>query len=142
MIRPDDPQLTVELVSDIAALGSYFSGHIRRSPVDGAANAPGRGQVRAVRVGLYMFTQGRGDEDSWRSDEIEAPVDEHGMASAPFRLPVPHDMPISYDGALIRVRWQIEVRTDRKMALDSVLSADVLVVARRGEHLYQRPHPL
>ena len=53
MIRPDDPQLRVELVNDVAELGSYFSGHIRRDPVDGATNAPGRGQVRAVRLGLH-----------------------------------------------------------------------------------------
>ena len=142
MIRPDDPQLRVELVNDVAELGRYFSGHIRRDPVDGATNAPGRGQVRAVRLGLRMFTEGRGDKDDWRSNDIQAPVDEHGMTSTPFELPVPHDMPISYDGSLMRVRWQIEIRTDRKMAFDSVLTTEVLVVPRHGVGLYRRPHPL
>lgn len=142
MIRPDDPQLQVELINDVAEVGGYFSGHITRSPVDGARNTPGRGHVRAVRVRLHMFTEGRGDKDSWHSNEIEAPVDEHGMTSAPFEIPVPSGAPISYDGSLVRVRWQMEIRTDRKMALDSVLSTEVLVVPHGGMGLYTRPHPL
>lgn len=142
MIRPEDSQLQIELLNDVAELGGRFEGHIRRSPVDGAANPQGMGQVRAVRLTLRMFTDGRGSTDSEEYGEIEAAVDEYGMTSTPFLLPVPVDAPISYDGSLIRIRWQLVVRTDRKMALDSKMETEVLVVPQGGANLYRRPHPL
>ena len=142
MIRPADPQLSIELESDIAEVGGSCGWHIRRAPVDGASNDATFGSVRAVRVRLVMETEGRGDRDTRRIGEIEAAVDEFGMASHPFRLPVPSDAPISYDGSLMRVLWRIEALSDRKFSIDSKMTADVLIVPVGGIGLYSRPHPL
>lgn len=141
-MRPDDPQLTIELEHDVVEVGGRLVGHIRRAPLDGTRNEGTFGTVREVRVALKMVTEGRGDTDTRRLEAVSATVDEYGIASQPFALTVPMDAAISYDGALIRVRWMIEARTDRKLAIDSKIEADVLVVPVGGRELYDRPHPL
>lgn len=142
MIRPVDDQLSIELANDIAEVGGAFAGHIRRAPLDGVSNDATVGSVREIRVRLVMETEGRGDSDSKRYEEVSALVDEHGMTSQPFQLPVPIDAPVSYDGSLMRIRWHIEGRTDRKFAIDAKVSAEVLVVPEGGLDLYTRPLPL
>lgn len=141
-MRLPDEQLRIELQHDIAEVGGRFVGHLQRSPADGASNDREIGRVRGVRVSLKMTTEGRGDTDSMEVAEVAAAVDEYGMASQQFELEVPLDVPVSYDGRLIRVRWQIEARTDRKLAVDAIAASEVLVVPRGGLGHYDRPHPL
>lgn len=137
-----DPNLSIRLEHDIAEVGNSFLCSVKRSPSDGETNDKTLGQIRAVRIALRMTTEGRGDEDrkDFVTEELE--VDEYGMASGDVRLQVPTDAPISYDGALIRVRWNIEARTDIKFGVDQQSSAPVLVVPIGGLGVYTRPHPL
>ncbi len=137
-----DPNLSIRLEHDIAEVGTSFLCSVKRSPSDGETNEKTLGQIRAVRIALRMTTEGRGDEDrkDYATQELE--VDDYGMASGEVRLNVPTDAPISYDGALIRIRWNIEARTDIKFGVDQKSSAPVLVVPAGGLGVYTRPHPL
>lgn len=135
-----DTNLAIKLANDVAEVGGIFRCELKRRPNDGESNE--NGKVRAVRLTLRMRTEGRGSED--RTDYVteEIPVDEFGMASAKIDLIVPSNAPISYDGSLIRVLWQIEARTDVALARDQFSVAPVLVVPVGGLGVYSGPHPL
>lgn len=137
-----DPNLSIEIEHDIAEVGDAFACTVRRSPSDGETNAKTVGQVRAVQIALVMTTEGRGDVDSERIGETSLPVDEYGMASGVVHLVVPATAPISYDGALLRIVYRIEARTDIRLGRDQHSSAEVLVVPVGGAGVYRRPHPL
>ncbi len=142
MSRKMDPNLAIEIQHDIAEVGSSFECVITRSPVDGETNTKVVGQIRAVRISLRFYTEGRGDTDQKTVEEAELPVDQYGMAKGTIRLTVPIKGPISYDGPHIRVRWEIVAQTDIKFGIDQKSSAEVLVVPRGGLGTYDRPHPL
>jgi hypothetical protein len=137
-----DPNLAIELEDDVAEVGGSFVCHISRSPMDGELNESGRGQVRSIRLVLRSRTEGRGTEDSKNYSSTEIAVDEYGMASGRFELPIPHDAPISYDGELIRVIWEVSAITDIKHGRDQRSTATVLVVPIGGRGRYSSPHPL
>lgn len=137
-----DPNLAIRLEHDVAEVGSSFLCSVKRSPSDGESNDKTVGQVRAIRISLRMTTQGRGDTDQEDYATAELEVDEYGMAAGDVRLHIPSNAPISYDGELIRVLWQIEARTDIKFGVDQRSSAPVLVVPIGGVGVYSRPHPL
>ena len=63
-------------------------------------------------------------------------------STASFRLAVPSNGPISYDGRLIRVLWRIEARVDVKLAMDRTTEIPVLIIPSGGWGLYHQPHPL
>lgn len=137
-----DPNLAIEIEHDIAELGGSFVCTVQRSPTDGETNTKTVGQVRGVQIALVMETEGRGDVDSERIGETTLPVDEYGMASGVVTLAVPVDAPISYDGALMRIVYRIEARTDLRLARDQKSSGEVLVVPVGGAGVYRRAHPL
>ena len=141
-MREHDPNLVIRLEHDIAEVGGIFRCDVTRSPTDGERNDKAIGQVRAVRIRLHRTTEGRGTVAAADAATVELPVDEFGMASGQIELPVPPDAPISYDGMLIRVRWEIEARTDLRLQVDQTSSAEVLVVPRGGLGRYDRAHPL
>lgn len=142
MMRKEDPNLAIEIVSDIAELGGSFICDVTRSPADGEQNEKGRGQIREVRLSLGWYTSGRGDTDSDTVHTVGLDVDQYGMAKGRVELPVPLDAPISLDGHLIRVHWQLVAQTDVAMKIDQKSSAEVLVVPQGGLGLYDRAHPL
>lgn len=137
-----DPNLSIEIDHDVAEVGGAFRCAVRRSPVDGEINDKTFGKARSVRLSLRMYTEGRGNEDQERYALTEFPIDEYGMATGIANLVVPAEAPVSYDGQLIRVRYEIEARTDLHLARDQRSSAEVLVVPRGGLGAYRRPHPL
>jgi hypothetical protein len=137
-----DPNLEIRLLHDIAEIGGHFTCDVKRSPSDGETNDGSFGQVRAVRIRLVSYTEGRGDVDTAEHAVVEMPVDQYGMASGQIQLGVPVDAPVSYDGSIIRVRWYIEARTDIALKRDQKSSADVLVVPVGGHGRYEYPHPL
>ncbi len=141
-MREHDPNLVIHLEHDIAEVGGFFRCNVTRSPTDGELNDRTVGQIRAVRIRLHRYTEGRGGVDSADVATVELPVDQFGMASGQVDLHVPHDEAISYDGMLIRVRWEIEARTDLRLKVDQKSSAEVLVVPRGGLGRYDRAHPL
>lgn len=137
-----DPNLAIRLDHDVAEVGGSFRCSLRRSPADGETNDKTVGKVRAVRIVLRMRTEGRGNTDRRDFETHEIPVDEYGMATADLELAVPTDAPISYDGSLIRVLWEIEARTDLKLMGDQRSSVSVLVVPTGGLGAYDRAHPM
>lgn len=130
--------LSMELDDEVAVVGGIFSGKLIREP-DGMEKGP---MARAVRLSLKFFTEGRGDKDQKTLHTIEFPLGDDGRLDAPFSFDVPSDGPISYDGSLIRVVWEIEARIDLKLARDPKTERTVLVVPEGGGGLYQTPHPL
>lgn len=142
MIRKSDPRLDVQLAAEAVELDQSFAVELRRSPDDRNDNSGLFGKVRAVRVSLGWFTEGRGDKDHGTVAEAEVPTDQYGALAMQVPLWVPGDSPVSYDGRLIRVLWEIEIRTDTRLAIDPVISVPVLVVPRGGIAHYRLPHPL
>ncbi len=140
-----DDRIRVDIDDDIAEPGGSFTGTLSRTPLDGggsvdSSNLP-MGAERSIRVALIMRTEGRGDVDQRTIAEVGVELDRFGSASTPFSLRVPPDGPISYDGRLIRVVWEIAAITDRKLAFDKRTSAPVVVVPRGGHGHYRYPHP-
>lgn len=137
-----DPDLQISMENGIAEVGSPFRGRVTLSgQLDDLAESS-KQSVRAVRVSLRYYTQGRGDRDSQTVVDHQFPVDTYGRVDRAFELPVPAAGPISYDGRLIRVLWEIEARVDIKRRRDAKTIVPVLVIPDGGWGLYDRPHPL
>ena len=137
-----DPNLQIGLTTDIVEIGAQVTGHIQRWPSDGDDNSKKVGKVEAIRVKVRWRTEGRGDRDWETVGEVNIPASDFGQAKGSFAIPIPYDAPISYDGNLIRVLWEVEARTDRKYAVDPKFVLPLLVVPQNGGHRYRRPHPL
>ena len=132
--------LGVELDSFVEEVGGVFTGRVSRlADADGTSS---ESKARAVRMELRYWTEGRGDTDNMVISNVEFPIEPHGGLQADFRLAVPQGAPISYDGSLIRVLYEIEARVDLKLARDPKVTRAVLVVPVGGLGTYDRPHPL
>lgn len=137
-----DPLVSYQLASHVAEVSGAFHITVSRSPADGASNEAQMGKVRGLRVHLEYETEGRGDRDSREYSETTVPIDRFGMGRADITLEVPFNAPISYDGHLLRVKYEIVVVTDRQRAFDYALKIPVVVAPVGGASTYQRPHPL
>lgn len=82
---------------------------------------------RSVRVMLEYYTEGRGDEDRRAVATKNLTATEEGDASFEFKLPT--GGPVSYNGDLIRVIWQVRVLCDLPWASDSEETAVITVRA-------------
>lgn len=142
VIHRSDPALDVDLVTDVAEVGGVFEGHLTRKPQLDDSQEAGKHRLQGVRLELRYETEGRGDTDARTVTTQRFQVDEWGQASVGFQIQVPPLGPISYDGRLIRVRWELIAIAMVKLAIDRRLSLPVLVVPRNGGGLYDRPHPL
>lgn len=137
-----DPSVQVELEQGIVEVGGVFRGRLQRAgEVDDLASGS-KQRVRAVQLTLGYETEGRGDVSERTVAEERFPVDGYGRVDTSFRLAVPSNGPISYDGRLIRVLWRIEARVDVKLAMDRTTDIPVLVIPSGGWGLYHQPHPL
>lgn len=76
--------------------------------VTGTASWSGNTRHQQVGVVLRYSTQGRGDTDSAVAARCVLGVDEAGWAR--FRLDVPPQGPVTYNGQLLRLFWQAMVR--------------------------------
>lgn len=76
--------------------------------VTGTASWSGNRGNRPVAVVLRYRTQGRGDTDSAVVARAELGVAESGQAR--FHLDVPIAGPVSYNGQLVRLLWQVAVQ--------------------------------
>ena len=130
--------LSMELDDEVAVVGGAFSGRLIREH-DGTEKGL---RARAVRLSLKFSTEGRGDTHQKTLHTFEFPLGDDGRLDESFVFEVPADAPISYDGSLIRVVWEIEARIDLKLARDPKTERTVLVVPEGGAGLYVAPHPL
>ena len=131
---------TLEVDDYFVELGARFEGRVLLPGTEGLD--PTVERIREVRVALRYGTEGRGDSDSWLGPPQVFDVNVDGSLHGRFTLDVPSEAPISYDGSLFRVRWEIEARTDLKMRLDKKSTVDVVVLPVGGHGLYLQPHPL
>lgn len=130
----------LELDDLVCPVGHRFSGRlIRQADADGVTTTS---KARAVRLVLRMYTEGRGDVDRSEISSCTFDLEPHGGLSASFSLSVPATSPISYDGTLMRIKYEIEARVDLKLARDDKYARQVLVVPEGGMGVYDRPHPL
>ena len=125
----------LELQDPVAEVGGAFRGRVvSEAEIDAG--------VRAVRVWLRFEAKGRGNTDGAIVDADEIPLHPGQPFDVPFTLRVPPTVPISYDGRLIRVVWELGVRVDRRLAKDQSVERTVLVVPEGGQSVYRQPHPL
>lgn len=73
----------------------------------------GRDEVRSIEVSILWYTEGKGDDDFSVHDFRHLSVEE-GDEIDPrwpgrFRTVLPNS-PLSYDGAIIKLRWCVRVR--------------------------------
>ena len=140
---PDhDPLVSYLLASHVAEVSSAFHISVSRSPVDGMTNEAQVGKVRELRVHLEYETEGRGNRNMHEFPTRSVPIDRFGMGKADITLDVPFNAPISYDGDLIRVKYEIVIVTDIQRAFDDSQRIPVVVAPVGGANTYQRPHPL
>lgn len=137
-----DHPLNVTLEATQAEVGASFRGRAVHRGWDGGPLDESRSRVRGVRVELRYQTEGRGTTARDTVATIELPADDNGNVGATFELPVPSTGPISYDGKLIRVLWEVKATVDVKHRRDAHVEVPVLVVPRNGFGLYPRAHPL
>jgi hypothetical protein len=69
--------------------------------------------VKAVEVSVLWYSEGKGDEDLavhefWRRDEEQGDLQDP-RRSERFATTLP-DSPLSYDGAILKLRWCVRVR--------------------------------
>ncbi len=130
----------LELEDMVCEVGGHFVGRlIRQADADGVSTDS---RARSVRLVLRLYTEGRGDVDRVDVSSLRFDLAPHGGLSAEFSLPVPATSPVSYDGTLMRVQYEIEARVDLKLARDEKYGRRVLVVPVGGLGVYDRPHPL
>lgn len=96
---------------------------LRGTPVTGVVriNAEKPIKIRRVMLELRWETSGRGDRDRQTPLELEigqGPELPAGISELPFEFEAPL-APASYNGRLIKLAWEMRVRLDRPMALDT-----------------------
>lgn len=131
---------TITLDGYFAEPGGSVTGRVELPGVEGTD--PSVERIREVRVLLRYRTEGRGDTDSWEGSAQAFSVGVDGALTASFNLSVPHDAPVSYDGSLLRLIWEVEARTDLRMRIDKKTTELIVVVPTGGLGLYHHAHPL
>ena len=134
--------MTIQLAFDdlVGEVGGAITGVVsRQADADGVAS---ESRARAVRLVLRLRTEGRGNTDTSDVSNQTFDLEAHGGLSVRFSLAIPRSTPISYDGSLMRVLYEVEARVDVKLARDPKVSYAVLIVPDGGLTVYQRPHPL
>lgn len=106
--------------------------------VTGTASWSGNSRHQQVGVVLRYWTQGRGDTNNAVAARCVLGVDEAGRAR--FRLDVPPQGPVTYNGQLLRLLWQVVVcvPVTRATGRRGLTVAD-LTVAPRGWLLLPPP---
>ena len=131
---------TIILDGEFAEPGGRITGRVELPGLEGTD--PTVERIREVRIMLRYRTEGRGDTDSWEGPAVSFPVGVDGALTADFTLDVPSDAPVSYDGNLLRLLWEVEARTDLRLRLDKKTSQSIVIVPSGGLGLYRHPHPL
>ncbi len=114
-----DSYMTVELAEAVAECGGVVSGVVSWS---------GPKTPRSVSVTLQYKTEGRGSTDSDEASTVDVLADNQGYQQ--FHLDVPSDGPISFDGDLISVIWEVELKLDLKGRRDLKECARLEVLPR------------
>ncbi len=98
-----DSYMRIELEQPWAECGGWISG---------TASWDGPKTPRSVRVTLKYETEGRGNRDRGEVTKNDLHADRQGYQQ--FKLKVPKNGPVSFDGNLLSVFWEVELRLDLK----------------------------
>lgn len=116
--------LTIDRTTpDPIPVGDRVSGHATWRPQT-------QGSPRELRVSLCWRTEGRGDTDRATVAELRLPIVGGDSTSLPFDFTVPPDGPVTYNGKLLRIIWEIVVQLDVAMSRDPRIMEPLVVVPR------------
>jgi hypothetical protein len=113
-------QIEVRLDHRVVECGGTVAGTVRWT-----GNRRGEPIVATLRYGV----SGRGDPDGAEVARVHVGLDEAGQAG--LRLEVPTQGPVTYNGQLLRVRWQAMVfgrGGSRRKMNPSLVMVEVIVV--------------
>lgn len=114
-----DSYMTVELADAVVECGDTVSGTVSWS---------GPKTPRSVSVTLQYRTEGRGSTDKGEASTVQVTPDSQGYHQ--FHLTAPSEGPISFDGDLISVVWEVELQLDLKGRRDPKESVRVEILPR------------
>ncbi len=114
--------MRVTLDAPVTECGEVLAGTATWGPL---AQVPRRLVVR-----LCWVAEGQGD--THRRHLAQVAFDGSPSGSEPFELAVPPEGPITYDGNLFKVRWEVELRLDRRLRADPSVAVPVTVLPRGG----------
>jgi hypothetical protein len=96
------------------------------------------GNHRGVRVEVGWHTEGRGTPEKKVVAVQEMPAEAQGAVL--FQLPIPPEGPITVNGQLIRVIWEVRLVVDRALQGDDREKATITVFPRGGLALWAQRH--
>lgn len=131
-----EPNLSFSLDGWLAELGGVFRGTAVYKPSVGES-----GRATGIRVRLVYDAYGAGGTLHQVAAELRWAMEPGSAFVTTFEVGVPGTEPVSYDGQLITIRWQLEVAATRPWRSDHTVVADVLVVPVGGLSVYRSPHP-
>ncbi|KAB8139979.1 hypothetical protein F8S13_25860 [Chloroflexia bacterium SDU3-3] len=76
---------------------------------------------RAIIIAAAWRTEGRGDVSLGKAGELRVPYDPSRPLSGvpiPFAFDIPAEGPVSYDGKMLRIIWEIVAQADLPMMAD------------------------
>jgi hypothetical protein len=119
------PEVTIRL--DQGDDATFIAGDTIAGTVHVAADE--RDRVRKLTVSLRWKTIGKGDTDTGDgpSEQLLGDHEFFGNSEHRFALTAP-SAPLSYNGKLIKVQWQVKVRLDRPFAFDVNEETDIRIV--------------
>lgn len=120
--------LAIELDTDVVECGDVVTGVVRWGPLD---DVPRRTVVK-----LRYRTEGRGDTDSDVADTLKFPGAAGGVESVELRVPA--EGPMSVNGVLITVLWEVELSLDVARRRDPSTSVAITVLPRGGSAVWAR----
>lgn len=117
--------ITLDQTTPIA-VGGYVSGR--------AVWMPNAGQkARAVKMAVRWRTEGRGTMNKGEVWTTNLPLTA-GMPLAPVTIPfnvtLPPDGPVSYNGNLIRIIWEVRMEIDEPLKKDEFAAVPFVVIPR------------
>jgi hypothetical protein len=105
-----------------------------RSRVKGTVTWPAEGkQPQALIIMLAWRTEGQGTTDSQVVQKVRHQLSPPAPVNVPFDFEIPADGPVSYNGKLLRILWEIAVVIDIPWAMDKFEYASFQVVPHRGK---------
>ena len=96
--------------------------------VKGSVTYEGAKTPRKLEVVCRWRIEGRG-----RGREEVIGSEESQSTAMPFEFDIPREGPLSYDGQLLRIIWEVAANADLPMALDEHAVEPFTVVARKWD---------
>jgi len=116
--------IVIDVDQQAVAAGDFVTGHVRWGSDDDR-------RARQILVGLEWRTEGAGNRaHGVRRATRFVPKPDDRAAAFPFRLMVPHEGPVTFDGELISIAWHVRVRVDQ-VGFDEVAERPFRVNLRR-----------